>query len=840
MKKPYNQFILALALTMIWGTAIAAGDSFNWIGTNSNWNSPENWQKTTNAGEHNYPKAGDTASFTSATGYVRTIGTGAVNFASSVAQIIYEAGAPSYSIKFSSEANVAPPIGKNAFINNSTNNQNLTFQTYNVDQVFSSGGFSGKGTVEFVGDPLYPSLAPSASGTVSWDADTVINNHYWTIDNMNEGPLTVNVTGNVSGTTGIHLYGTNGPLTADFSGTNTLGEGFQLGTDGERGATLKGDTNSIKNIYFESPSTVIFRDTGNGSPSADVYNSEIVSWESRSSGASILYSPQYNGSSLEIRSNIPALDRDSSTDPIINVQVTKGTLILSGENTYAGDSTIHSGATLAFKTSDSYPGGPVIVASGGTLDLSRGDISAGSLEFRNFSSNSLSFSPGSNLVMNVNSIGHSAQMSLYGEHPFDLSPINLIIRPEGDATDYQDGQTYGVFTNKESSGIISPPSSVQTTPNTFPFAAMMADGITIKLVRKPNQNVKLAVAHSSVGANNDYLKHRVVRGVLSEIRGYAAGNKVEMRPNFNSFRPTVRAVNPGVDFLNMTEGGVAEIVQDTMQQWSPLRNSTTGVWVQPFGMILQQGKSADAVGYKTRTGGILFGIDHKVRHDMIVGGGVGYARINVDFDADSGKSRISDKFLNVFGTWFGDKWYVDGSLVAGLQTYRAYRTVYPGVWANNNHDGYQLTPHLGAGYKLPIGNYITRFFAGIDYAYSFESGYQETGAPLNNIYQKSRSASMMRLEGGAAVSQTYEKEFFSWTPTFKLSVVNKNPIQKGRIISADGNSVTPSTKAQTFISPGIDASVQFSDGWSFGLCYNGEFAAGSSSNEMLLKIRKSL
>lgn len=368
----------------------------------------------------------------------------------------------------------------------------------------------------------------------------------------------------------------------------------------------------------------------------------------------------------------------------------------------------------------------------------------------------------------------------------------------------------------------------------------MVDNLTIKLARKPNQNAKLAAEHSSVGANNDFLKHRVVRSVLTEVRGYATGNQMETRSNFNSFRPSIRAVNPGGDLLNMTDGGVTEMVQDTMKQWNPLRNSTTGVWVQPFGMIVRQGKSGGSVGYNTRTGGILFGMDHKVRHDMIIGGGIGYARINVNFDADSGKSRISDKFFNIFGTWFGDQWYLDGSLVAGLQRYRAYRTVYPGVWANNQHEGYQLTPHVGGGYKVPMGTYTARFFAGLDYAYSFENGYQETGAPLNNLYQKSRTASMMRLEGGAAVSQTYEKESFKWTPTFKLSVVNKTPIQKGRIISADGSSVTPTTKDQTLISPGIDASMEFLDGWSFGFCYNGEFAPHSSSNEMLLKVRKSL
>jgi hypothetical protein len=147
-----------------------------------------------------------------------------------------------------------------------------------------------------------------------------------------------------------------------------------------------------------------------------------------------------------------------------------------------------------------------------------------------------------------------------------------------------------------------------------------------------------------------------------------------------------------------------------------------------------------------------------------------------------------------------------------------------------------LTPKIGGGYTFDVKGSKLKTYATFDYAYSTQYGYQETGA-ANTYWNKSR-ASMLRSEVGLNLTQIYECKDFSWKPGFTLGVVNKKPIKKGKIISPSAGSFESTTVTTTDISPGVESTWQFNDGYALSASWTGEFGSQYNLQEASVKFTK--
>ncbi len=294
------------------------------------------------------------------------------------------------------------------------------------------------------------------------------------------------------------------------------------------------------------------------------------------------------------------------------------------------------------------------------------------------------------------------------------------------------------------------------------------------------------------------------------------------------------------DFMQMTEGAQAYSSRENLERWSPLRTDKTGFWAQPFGMILREVAQQGQPGFNSRTAGVLFGIDHKLRYDLIVGGAIGYASTKQSLDENSGKTSVRDRFIDIFATWFKDAWYLEGAFLLGYEQYNQSRAVGNNVFAFNHHGGFLLTPHVGGGYTFSTKAGKLSVFANFDYTYCKQFSYQETGGNLNNLHVKESLATMIRSEVGASVSQEYSWRSFDWKPKFALSLVNKNPIRKGTITTASGASFEGSTASSTNISPALYSILAYEDGWSLSAGLMGEFGVRYNMGEAFLKFTKKL
>lgn len=266
---------------------------------------------------------------------------------------------------------------------------------------------------------------------------------------------------------------------------------------------------------------------------------------------------------------------------------------------------------------------------------------------------------------------------------------------------------------------------------------------------------------------------------------------------------------------------------------------TTGVWLQPVGLTVHQNPGSSTPGFKSRMGALLIGMDSKIRNDIILGAALGYGRSTMNFDANAGKSHVYDKFLALFGTWFTDTWYMEGSFLGGLQNYRVARNTGTGnIFALNHHSGYQLDPHIGVGYIFSSNPYQLRPFATVDYVYSCQYGHQETGAGAADLYISKSNASMLRSEAGITLSRKFIQALSYSKISLQLAAVNKRPLKRGLIIASNGSSFQSSKRITTAFSPGLEAAIFYDDGYSLSAFWIGEYASQYREQEVFIKFRK--
>lgn len=534
------------------------------------------------------------------------------------------------------------------------------------------------------------------------------------------------------------------------------------------------------------------------------------------------------------------------------VEVRSGTLDVHDLGAHYGPTTIRSGATLVMR--DTGSGGGSYNIDGGTLDLSYYDISSGDTD-RWLSQ--LSVSPGSRLIIPINDAGYSVRTNINGTESIDLS--NLTVQIEAAIGTYTEGMEYTLFNNVTGVNFTNQGGITMELNNVSGLTAVLGtinsgdNQVKFMLTRSARPSTiegrPVAATHAAVQATATNVSAFAIGGTMVVARSNAldgtgtssSGGGYEDKKGHSFTKKFLSAPDVSKDFLNATHGAMMAESQKNAQVWSPVRTETTGVWVQPFGMIARQVAEGGNVGYKTRTGGLMAGFDHRICSDVILGAGVGYAQTRLNFDSNQGKTSVRDKFLTFFGTWFRGPWYLEASLLMGSEQYRGNRnTGQNSVFAENSHGGYQFTPKIGGGYTFDVDGMKLRTYATFDYAYSAQDGYQETGAGASNLYWKHSTASILRSEAGINLTKVYEFEDCSWKPGVTLSLVSKRPIKKGTITSPSAGSFESTTVTTTDIAPGVESTWQFTGGYSLSASWTAEFGSQYSLQEASVKFTKKL
>ena len=374
-----------------------------------------------------------------------------------------------------------------------------------------------------------------------------------------------------------------------------------------------------------------------------------------------------------------------------------------------------------------------------------------------------------------------------------------------------------------------------------------AQAPTITQAVRQHHGSAASSTHSVLG-NTKTVVHQIFRTVTQTVNGFNGrpiaqyGNNDAISKSFvgSAFKA------PSLDhsFMNMTQGMVGVMAQETMERFAPLRTDTTGIWAQPFGQISEQNRTSRETGYNTRTAGILFGMDHKINQNVVVGGGIGSATSTSELKVNGSKFKIEDRFATAFATYTQDDWYVEALMTGSLNDFKSGRKIDASTVATNTHRGYQLVPAVGAGYRFKLSDAWTGVPSIVTaFLYNHENGYQERGAGVNNHTIKSRSSSQTRTEAGMNFVTQRTHENMEAFYTLGARLVMNDPVKKGPINgTVGGNGFGINTNQKTTVRGAFSASteVKFDSQWFMNVHYAGEFGSRYHAHEAALRIGKRL
>jgi len=699
------------------------------------------------------------------------------------------------------------------------------------------------------------------------------------------GGVTVNNSTGAAILNGVNTYSGTTTLT---SGTLTANNNFALGTStlAFNGGTLQQTAGGT--ISLSNPITV---SASNGTIGG-------------SNNLTLSGNGTLTGNKIITNTSLTTLSGVLSGTGGLTVNSSTGNAILSGANTYTGATTVTSGRLSVNGSLTS----PVTVAAAGTLGgsgttgnvFSNGTVSPGnSIGTLTINGN---YSPSAIATTNIeiNPQGQCSVLNVSG-----TANLNGFLTINADAGNYSPNVRYqflnagtingdfsgftamvgpyrvGVAPAGSSPGIfeisftINPISTQLTAPTTqastlskyldsLPIPAVGSDlgdnviGPISNLLSGSALNQALnsispARTASSVPItqSTSTLVNGIIGARLSFLRNSTAGNRPSHFADKSFTNPlgylnlvTGKPTRTQLQDFSMTETGLLANAKDHIQPLMQLKQ--TGLWVYGFGNRESLKDTNTSTGFKAKTGGYTLGLDHAFK-DFILGAGLGKAVSLVHLNEASGSNRLDNTFINFYGSYAPNNWYLDASLTTGRVCYETNQVISfltLNRTAVGKHYGFQFTPHLGAGYefKLPLASLTP--FINLDYSSVYEQGYQTIGADsLNQNIASTRSA-LLRAEYGIKLSKTRRFCHCSFTgkviPSLNLSWVNKRVIKQGNLTSnfvgqPGSFTIDGYNQNSKHIAPGLGLAFHYDNGGFISTNLQSEIGQGYRNYEATLK-----
>ncbi len=222
---------------------------------------------------------------------------------------------------------------------------------------------------------------------------------------------------------------------------------------------------------------------------------------------------------------------------------------------------------------------------------------------------------------------------------------------------------------------------------------------------------------------------------LVELRGGATG--FSLNGLFSGYERETLAASARPDSKGMTGGGAGD---------DPLGSALGGFISGSYGTG-DRDDTSSSDGFDFDSYNITFGLDYKLRDDIVLGAAVNYYDIDSDFDKSatvSGGGIDADGWgASIYGTWYRDNFYFDAIVGYAQSDYDVKRSIFI---PNNNLGGASITENakaspestdftfgIGTGYNinrgaLDWGPYFRATYTNVDM-----DSYQESGAEASGL-----------------------------------------------------------------------------------------------------------
>ena len=157
-----------------------------------------------------------------------------------------------------------------------------------------------------------------------------------------------------------------------------------------------------------------------------------------------------------------------------------------------------------------------------------------------------------------------------------------------------------------------------------------------------------------------------------------------------------------------------------------------GVFLTGVGEWVNVGSDFNSQGAQLDTGGFTMGIDYKVTPNFAIGLSAGYAHTSSDMADGVGRIAVDGGKLGLYATYFTGGFYIDTAVTGGYNSYSTKRTALAGS-AFGETDGGNLNVLFGTGYMVHAGGLTVGPTGTFQYTYISLNGFTENGslAPLN-------------------------------------------------------------------------------------------------------------
>jgi uncharacterized protein YhjY with autotransporter beta-barrel domain len=168
-------------------------------------------------------------------------------------------------------------------------------------------------------------------------------------------------------------------------------------------------------------------------------------------------------------------------------------------------------------------------------------------------------------------------------------------------------------------------------------------------------------------------------------------------------------------------------------------------------------------GYDYSSVNLLVGADYRVSDAFVLGGAISYSNTKSNYDQSLGNVKADTTGVALYGTYYVDRWYVDGFAAYGHVNYDSTRNIYipsnsttnPPINASATASpkGDQWSFSIGAGRNYDWESAIVTPFARLGYIYVKNEAFSEN-EPINGLGLAVSQRSIQSLQSalGAKVS----------------------------------------------------------------------------------------
>ncbi|MBA3816438.1 MAG: autotransporter outer membrane beta-barrel domain-containing protein, partial [Parachlamydiaceae bacterium] len=205
------------------------------------------------------------------------------------------------------------------------------------------------------------------------------------------------------------------------------------------------------------------------------------------------------------------------------------------------------------------------------------------------------------------------------------------------------------------------------------------------------------------------------------------------------------------------------------------------MWITPFANYSRTKSHYATHSFSNRIGGVLLGFDYNGLQNIVLGGGLAYAKNRVNYHQNNGNAILNHESALLYATWERSNFYLNAALWSGISQTNNRRHSFASIVSKSQLKGWNISPHLELSYLFSIcqcDHLSMEPFLTLDWMYNSQSHFREHGSSGFNIKLNHQNSSIFRTEIGCRLYSTFQYKYGIFIFEEKLSYVNKSPTCK--------------------------------------------------------------